>query len=340
LWSCWKKRRLRQIERQLHEVHAAVLYENDKFAEPLREAVAAAGAALVGEYRLSELKPAQLSALQADVLVVNLERVLDKKAGLLDLLLACDTDRIVFNDADATARLSGADMARWARHLAAKVMGSDYHLPPPPLACVGSNGARTELQPSQQENYELWVLGASIGGPEALRVFLSALDPEVGMAFILVQHIGPAFIQLLAGQLNQVSALSVRCAIEGDELRPGQVLVVPSGKRLHINKRHRIHLEDLPEKAPYSPNIDQVLGSVLERFGADAHAIIFSGMATDGIQGATAMMERGCEVWVQSPESCVVSSMVDGSLKAGGVAFSGSPTDLAASINQRSKEQN
>ena len=48
--------------------------------------MAAAGAALVGEYRLSELKPEQLSAMQADVLVVNLERVLDKKAGLLDML--------------------------------------------------------------------------------------------------------------------------------------------------------------------------------------------------------------------------------------------------------------
>lgn len=330
---------MRQTKRQLHEVHAAVLYENEKFAAPLKAAVAAAGAALAGEYRFSELKPEVLSAMQADVLVINLERVLERKSGLLDMLLAGESARVIFNDAEATSTLSGTDMARWARHLASKIMGTANHLPPPPVVPIGAADAHAELTPKHQENYELWVLGASIGGPEALRVFLSALDQEIAMAFILVQHIGIEFIQLMTGQLNQVSDVSVRCAIEGDELRPGQVLVVPTGKRLLINKRHRIHLEDLPEKTPYSPCIDQVLNSVLESFGADTHAIIFSGMANDGIQGAAAMMERGCEVWVQSPETCVVSSMVEGSLKAGGVTYSGSPTDLAATINQRSKDQ-
>ncbi len=330
---------MRQIERQLHVVNAAVLYENDKFAEPLKAAVAVAGAALAGEYRLSELNSEQLAAIQADVLVVNLELILDKQAGLLDLLLANAPGRIIFNDADATSKLTGNDMARWARHLAAKIMGCPDGLTPLPVEPSSSSSGQAELSPRHEDNYELWVLGASVGGPEALRVFFANLDKQVGMAFILVQHIGLEFIQLMSSQLNQVAGVSVRCALEGDELRPGQVLVVPFGKRLLISKRYRIHLENLPEKTPYSPCIDQVIDSVLERFGADAHAIIFSGMANDGIQGATAMMERGCEVWVQSPETCVVSSMVDGSLKAGGVTFSGSPVELAAQLNQRSKDQ-
>ena len=330
---------MRQIKRQLHDVHAAILYENEKFAEPLRAAVAAAGAALVGEFRLSELNPELLSGTRAEVLVVNLERVLDKQAGLLEMVLAADSQSIIFNDADATSRLNGTDMARWARHLAAKIMGSEDHLPPPPVVPIDSAGQHAKLTPEHGENYEVWVLGASIGGPEALRVFLSALDQSIAMAFILVQHIGLEFIHLMTGQLNQVSDVAVRCAIEGDELVPGQVLVVPTGKGLFINKRHRIHLEDLPAETPFSPCINQVLLGALESLGADAHAIIFSGMANDGIQGATAMMERGCEVWVQSPETCVVSSMVDGSLKAGGVTFSGSPIDLAAKLNQRSIDQ-
>jgi chemotaxis response regulator CheB len=331
---------LHQTEHQLHEVHAAVLYENEKFAEPLKAAVAAAGAGLTGEYRLSELKPEELSALRADVLVVNLERILEKRAGLMDAVLAAaETRRLVFNDADAFTKLKRTDMARWARHLGAKIMGTSNRLPPPPVRNQNDDDDLVELEPSGPENYELWILGASIGGPEALRMFLAELDSDIGVAFILVQHIGKEFIQLMTGQLDQVSSLPVRRARDGDELRPGHVLVVPSGKQMFINKRHRIQLEDLPEGSRYSPCIDQVLESVLESFGADAHAIIFSGMANDGIEGATKMMERGCEVWVQSPETCVVASMVDGSIKAGGVKFTGAPADLAAKINQRSQEQ-
>lgn len=68
---------------------------------------------------------------------------------------------------------------------------------------------------------------------------------------------------------------------------------------------------------------------VADRFGRNATAIIFSGMAGDAVEGAAYLTTKGGEVWVQDPQSCVVSSMVDGARARGVVEFIGSPRELA-----------
>ncbi len=308
---------------------AAVLYERDEFREPLRAAVAAAGVSLACEVRLSEVDARLIGELQADVLVVNLEQVLDRRPEILDRILSGRGARaLVFNDADASERLHGTDRARWARHLASKILGKDRVLPPHP----------EEYAPppvAAPAEFEVWVLGASIGGPEAVRTFLSNLDPPPPVALVLAQHIGSEFVQLMAAQLNQVSKVPVRYAHVGDEVLPGRVLIVPVDRHFTIDAEGRVGLEPVREETPYSPCIDQVLDAVAERFRTRANAIIFSGMSRDGVAGAARLIGRGGEVWVQHPDTCVVSSMVDGTMAGGGVGLVASPTGLAEALAAR-----
>ncbi len=105
--------------------------------------------------------------------------------------------------------------------------------------------------------------------------------------------------------------------------------MVPTTHRLKVDNEGVITLAHLPEKAPYSPSIDQVLRDVADQFGDKAGAIVFSGMAHDAIDGSQYLKSKGGVIWVQDPDTCVISSMVDGAREAGVVSFMGSPKQLA-----------
>jgi two-component system chemotaxis response regulator CheB/chemosensory pili system protein ChpB (putative protein-glutamate methylesterase) len=173
------------------------------------------------------------------------------------------------------------------------------------------------------------VLGASIGGPEAVRDFLGALPAGFPALFILAQHMGEEFLELMSAQLRKSIALTVRNPSHGERAAHGEVLIVPTTHRLQVDAEGVVTLAHLPEKQPYSPSIDQVLRDAADAFGDKTCAIIFSGMAHDAIEGSKYVKAKGGRVWAQDPDTCVISSMVDGAREAGVVEFLGSPKQLA-----------
>lgn len=173
------------------------------------------------------------------------------------------------------------------------------------------------------------VLGASIGGPEAVREYLAALPQRFPALFVLAQHMGAEFLELMASQLAKATPLTVRAPGHGERVSHGEVLVVPTTHRLLVDADGVIQLAHLPEASPYTPSIDLVLRDIADRFEGAATAIIFSGMAHDAIEGAKHLASKGGQVWVQDPDTCVISSMVDGARDAGIVTFTGSPAELA-----------
>jgi chemotaxis response regulator CheB len=180
------------------------------------------------------------------------------------------------------------------------------------------------------------VLGASIGGPDALRTFLSSLPADFPALLLLCQHLDNGFFARLAQQLAKVSKLPVRVADDGaGPARPGEVLVVPSSHRFAIDAEGEISAIEHAEAPRYKPCIDDLMRDIAETFGRRATAIIFSGMAGDAIEGAVQITAHGGEVWAQAPDSCVVSSMVDGARARGVVEFVGSPRELAEQCIKR-----
>lgn len=191
--------------------------------------------------------------------------------------------------------------------------------------------------PAKEENTlelfpRLWLLGASIGGPQAVQEFLSNLIPEVNLSFLLVQHIGESFNELLAEQIERSSPFYAQTAMEGSEFFTNTVMVAPSDRAISIDTDYRIRLVPPNPKALYSPCIDDTIDSVITAFGVSTGIIIFSGMGNDGTQGATKLAKMGGMVWAQEPSTCIISSMPDSVRKAGIVGFSGTPKELAEKL--------
>lgn len=199
----------------------------------------------------------------------------------------------------------------------------------PPSTRGPASVAKVSSQPTQAGPAHVYVLGASIGGPEAVKSFLSKLKTATPAAFVLAQHMGAEFLELMTSQLAKASPIPVRLAASGALFNAGEVVVVPVSQRFLVDEAGTIKFAALPNESPYSPSIDQVMVDMAERFGARCTGIIFSGMASDAIEGAKFMASRGCKVWVQDPATCVISSMIDGAQAAGVVSFVGAPEQLA-----------
>src|SRR5205814_1103681 len=78
----------------------------------------------------------------------------------------------------------------------------------------------------------LIVIGASAGGPATLATILSALPPNFPAAIVVVQHVDPQFVPLMADWLNARSALSVRVARQGDPPQSNTVLIAGTSDHL------------------------------------------------------------------------------------------------------------
>lgn len=176
------------------------------------------------------------------------------------------------------------------------------------------------------------VLGASIGGPEAVREFLGALPRNFPALFVLAQHMGDEFLELMSAQLAKAVQLTVRTPTHGERVGHGEVVIVPTRQRMQIDSEGVITLSALIERTAYSPSIDQVLRDVADEFGARAGAIVFSGMAQDAIEGSKYMQGHGGAVWAQDPDTCTISTMVDSVRQTGAVGYVGSPQALAAKM--------
>jgi two-component system chemotaxis response regulator CheB/chemosensory pili system protein ChpB (putative protein-glutamate methylesterase) len=178
----------------------------------------------------------------------------------------------------------------------------------------------------------VFVLGASIGGPEAVRDFLGELPRDYPALFLLAQHMGAEFVDLMAQQLAKKTPLTVRMPTHGERVGHGEVVIVPTTHRLQIDPEGIVVLEKIDEESAYSPSIDRVLRDVADRYGSSAGAIIFSGMTTDAIEGSKYLAAKGGAIYAQHPDSSVVSSMIEGVIDAGIVKFLGAPRELAERV--------
>lgn len=112
-------------------VRVALLARPGDARDQLRRALAELGASLVAEGDPAELDPGQVAGEKPTVVLVSLEPAIEDSLSRFDDLLAAPGIEVMYDDAETTRQLDGWDLARWARHLAAKLVGSDL-LPPAP----------------------------------------------------------------------------------------------------------------------------------------------------------------------------------------------------------------
>jgi two-component system chemotaxis response regulator CheB len=165
------------------------------------------------------------------------------------------------------------------------------------------------------------VLGSSTGGTQAIESVLLAL-PADAPGIAIVQHMPEKFTAMYAQRLDQLCAMHVREARDGDRLERGVVLIAPGGRHMTLRKaggQYFVNVVDGPPVNRHKPSVDVLFRSAADCAGRDALAIMLTGMGDDGARGMKLMHDRGARTVAQDEASCVVFGMPKEAIACGAV---------------------
>jgi len=174
-------------------------------------------------------------------------------------------------------------------------------------------------------------IGASAGGLEALEEFFRALQPDCGMAFIIIQHLSPDFKSFMPEILQRCTNTAVYPAEDGMPIEPNALYVLPPKMNLRI-VNHCIKLTPIEKTNIPNRPIDLFFQSLAKDAGERAAAVVLSGTGSDGAVGIRSVHDNGGIVLVQSPESAKFDGMPRSALATNVVDASGRAAELAQSL--------
>ncbi len=181
--------------------------------------------------------------------------------------------------------------------------------------------AKATSQAMIQTTEKIVAVGASTGGTEALREFLQAL-PANSPGIVIVQHMPEKFTASFAARLNQLCAVTVKEAVDGDSVIRGQALIAPGNKHTLLKRsgaRYFVEVRDGPLVSRHRPSVDVLFRSAARYAGKNCVGVIMTGMGDDGAHGMLEMKEAGAFNIAQDEASCVVFGMPAEAIKLGGV---------------------
>ena len=157
-------------------------------------------------------------------------------------------------------------------------------------------------------------LACSTGGPQALHTFVPMLPASLSVPMVLVQHMPEGFTASLAARLDQISAVHVKEAEDGEFFKPGWVYITPGGKHMEIcedgSKAAYCHLDDSPPVNSLKPCADVMYKSLKDSSFDEIICVVLTGMGADGSEGIKYLNQyKKTYVISQEASTCVVYGM-------------------------------
>lgn len=167
-------------------------------------------------------------------------------------------------------------------------------------------------QTTKQINYEIVAMGASVGGPMALKTILSHLPFDFPLPILIVQHMSSGFIKGFAQWLSDNVRLQVKNAVDQEVLQKGTVYIAPEHKHLEVERVHDRLICKLVDGDPISgfcPSITRLLQSIAKVSGKKAIGVLLTGMSDDGAEGLLELKQAQGLTFIQNESSSIVFGM-------------------------------
>jgi two-component system chemotaxis response regulator CheB len=167
----------------------------------------------------------------------------------------------------------------------------------------------TKNNPGNQ--FEVLVIGASVGGPQVLSSILTNLPEAFPIPIIVVQHMTPGFMSGFVKWMNNSTTLNVKEATHNEVLSKGTVYFAPDYFHMQIHKDNDKLISKLitaPPVTGFCPSINVLFHSVSTAC-ENSIGVLLTGMGSDGAQGLLDIKEANGHTIIQDEESCVVFGM-------------------------------
>ncbi|TXD96401.1 chemotaxis protein CheB [Psychrobacter frigidicola] len=190
--------------------------------------------------------------------------------------------------------------------------------------------------PTYHRRAEPWrlvvLLGASMGGPSAVKAFLDNLSPTLPICILLAHHFNQSMLETLPRILNRHNEWGCQVISTTQSLQSGHCLIVPIDRQIVCDSEGRVILLENAWTGDYKPAIGQLLKNASDVYGSELVSIIFSGMGCDGSQYLGTIQDNHSQLWAQDPSISTCPSQPQAIIDSGYCNFIGSPEALAQKL--------
>lgn len=164
-------------------------------------------------------------------------------------------------------------------------------------------------------------IGASTGGTRALEELLLSLPADCP-PIIIVQHMPELFTKSFAMRLDELCAMEVKEAENGDSVIPGRAIIAQGDYHMVLRRsgaKYYVEVKSGPLVSRHRPSVNVMFKSVAQNAGKNALGVILTGMGDDGAAGMKLMHDEGAATIAEAEETCVVFGMPKEAIALGGV---------------------
>ena len=178
-------------------------------------------------------------------------------------------------------------------------------------------------------------IGASTGGPVALQEVISRIPMNFPYGIVVAIHMPKAFTGPYAERLNSKCSITVKEAVDGEQIKPGTILVAPGGMHTQIVRSGSgLSVKVLPTSSypqyVYIPSVDLMISSMADACAGSMLGVVLTGMGNDGFKGMQQLKQKGGVTIVQDeatstiygmPKACVDGGVADEVLPLGQIGY-------------------
>jgi two-component system chemotaxis response regulator CheB len=182
--------------------------------------------------------------------------------------------------------------------------------------------------------YDLLVVGASTGGPQAITRLLKGIPADFPAPIAVVVHLPAGFTQSFAERLDKECAIRVVEASEGVRLIPGVAVIARGGWHLRVKRDEAGLYASVSTQPPslHRPSVDQLFSSAAVAAPGRVLGVVLTGMGDDGLVGSRQLVEGGSVLLVETEASCVVYGMPRVVYEAGLASAQFAIEDMATAV--------
>ena len=263
-----------------------------------------------------ELVQAAMKDYPRPILVISTAVQKEDKENIFKLLEAGAVD--VFPKPKGGVSL-GSGFDKQADELVEKIKSiANMTISKPALTIAKTPVTIPRLTATVKTKMKIICIGASVGGPQALKVILPQLPASLPVPIICIQIIHKDFLDGLIHWLESECQLKVKIAEDGKIPEAGTIYFSPGDKHLEFNTSGRFHLTDHPPIMGHRPSINTTFLSIASYYKDSTCGVILSGLGKDGIEGMQEIFKLGGLTIVQDQESCLnfqlPKQVIDGNL--------------------------
>jgi len=163
--------------------------------------------------------------------------------------------------------------------------------------------------------YEIVVIGTSLGGLDALQILLAGLPADFPLPVVVVQHRGGDPGDMLSALLQRHSVVPGGEVEDKEVMVAGRVYLAPAGYHLLVEEG-AFALSTEASVSYARPSIDVLFESAADAYGEKVIGVILTGASKDGARGAAKIKECGGLVVVQEPATAKSRVLPDAAIAA------------------------